>query len=680
MRKSVNMNSKNPLFNKAFEYAVHGFSVMPLRLDKKPLLGSWKALQEKAADEDQIAEWWKKNPRANIGIITGRISGITVVDIDMSGGKAVDLDMFPKTYTVRTPTGGYHLYYKYELGIGQTANTFEHLPHVDIRNDGGFVVAPPSHCEYIKDKKKISGDYTIHRKLPLAAFPLALFQGPAQPASKATVNSILKGFPKLAEGDGRNVALTKVVGKIVKLVPPKDLQEVGWPLVLSTNAQFKKPLSEKEVKIIFNSIAKKEGAKPLAKVEFIRNKDGAIISNVENLYRTFKADPELSDKFRFNTFAAVIESKFGRDEFDAFQRVDVIRLRNYLMSNYQHFARVAHGDVEDAMIRIAEDNKVSPPAEWLRGLEWDKVPRLNSWLSTVYGTPDDEYHQAVGSNWLKGMVQRIVRPGSKFDYVLVLEGQQGIRKSTSLAVLGGAWHVETVFSPDNKDFFMIFGGKAIVEFSEGETLSRTEAKRLKAVITMQFDKYRPPYERTAKEFPRQCVFAMTTNQEQYLKDETGNRRWLPVAVQKTADVKWLEENREQLFAEAYHRVITKRETTYEFPEEETRRQQFMRQTTDPREEIIFEWYFTTLKEEHREAGITTRMAYQGTTGMGFGNGKEMGKMEEMIISDILRNVLKLEKKRTMEKNSRFYKYFPSKDTMAMAPEAQTIIDPAKLAF
>src|ERR1019366_5023328 len=116
-------------------------------------------------------------------------------------------------------------------------------------------------------------------------------------------------------------------------------------------------------------------------------------------------------------------------------------------------------------------------------------------------------------------------------------------------------------STDNKDFFMQFQGKLFVEFSEGETLNRTETKKMKAIITTQFDRYRPPFGRSSQDFPRRCVFAMTTNQEEYLKDETGNRRWLPVRlVKKTADTEWLAENREQIFAEAYHRVITLKET------------------------------------------------------------------------------------------------------------------------
>lgn len=656
----------NPLYTKAFEYMAHGYSIIPLRRNKTPLLKENKIYQrERPATEDELELWWKKTPDANIGICTGKISGITVVDIDVSGGAQVSLDMFPKTYTVKTPTGGYHLYYEYDASIQQTANTFDHLPHVDIRNDGGYVVAPPSYCDYVKEKKRTMGYYTIHSSLPIVDFPKALFFK-QDPKIKKGVNAILKSFPTLADGDGRNNALTSVVGKILNLVPFVDHEAIALPMALSANKQFKTPLDEKEVRTIFDSLHAREEQKPLSSVQFLRNDKGVVIVNIENLYLALKNDVLTEKMFRFNTFAGVIESNFEHT-WEPIQRIDIVRVRAYLMRQYPYFTKIAHSEVEDAVLRLAETNRVSPPVEYLKSLAWDGTARLDTWLSTTYGTPDDVYHKAVGSNWLKGMIKRIVQPGCKFDYVLVLEGKQGIKKSTSLAVLGGEWHVETVFSPDNKDFFMIFGGKSIVEFSEGETLSRTEAKRLKAVITMQYDKYRPPYERSAKEFPRQCVFAMTTNQDQYLKDETGNRRWLPVAVQKVADIEWLTNNREQLFAEAYHRVITLKEMVWEFPEEETRAQQEMRQTVDPREEQIYYWYFNELKNSERENGITTRGAYVSAIHGNVPFGKEMGKLEEMVIGSILREKLYLEKRRTMEGGDRFYRYYPTDKSKTIAP-------------
>ncbi len=458
------------------------------------------------------------------------------------------------------------------------------------------------------------------------------------------------------------------IGMFMQHMVAEVPSETLWPLVIKYNEMSDFPLDESKLLDLYDSLMR-DVVPPIV---FLKDDKDRIICNEENVYRTLFSDRNLHKKFRFNIFNVSIESFFDQKSWTQLQRTDVIYVRTYLMSTYKHFLKVSHSDVEDAILKYAGKNQVSPPVQYLQSLVWDKTKRLDTWLSTVYGTPKDDYHKAVGSNWLKGLVKRLVHPGSKFDYVLVLEGKQGIRKSTSLAVLGGEWHVETVFTPDNKDFFMLFGGKAIVEFSEGETLSRTESKRLKAIITMQFDKYRPPYERSPKEFPRQVVFAMTTNQEQYLKDETGNRRWLPVAVQKTADIEWLKDNREQLFAEAYYRVITKKETTYEFPEEETLRQQEMRQTTDPREEQIYDWYFGVLTEREREEGITTRMAYEKAVLKGSGFGKEMTRLEEMVIGSLLRN-LKLDKKRVMAGGNRYNRYYPSEESKKLAPSSPSPI-------
>lgn len=675
---------KSPLFTKAFEYAVRGYSIMPLRRNKLPLLASWKGFQEKAADEDQVSAWWNENENANVGIITGKISGITVVDIDMSNETHVDIDLFPRTFTVKTPTGGFHLYYRYTAKIGQTANTFPQFPHVDIRNDGGYVVAPPSFCDYIKEKKRVAGLYKVERDFPIADFPIALFKTPLHVKVETkqgplSISKLLVGFNKMEEGDGRNNALTKICGKIVRLVSPDEWESTGFTLALAANSRFKKPLTEKEVNTIFGSIAKKESEKPLRRldIDLISNDKGEPIPNERNVYAVWRADEKLKDCVRFNIFTGYIETNFGREEWESYQRNDVVGMRMHLMNEYPFLARVAHQTIEDSMIHVANDHKVSPPKVWLENLKWDRKARIDTWLSSVYGTPKDEYHKKVGANVLKGLVKRIVEPGCKFDYVLVIEGEQGIKKSTSLKILGGDWHVETTLTPDNKDFFMIFGGRAIVEFSEGETLSRTEAKRLKAVITMQSDTYRVPYDRSPKEFPRQCIFMMTTNQDEYLKDETGNRRWLPISCERTIDTDWLEKNREQLYAEAYHRAITLAETTYEFPEDETKAQQEKRQIKDPRFDAIYSWYFGELNERQRMEGVTTEDAYKLGIQKGQPFMREMTKVDTMIIGSILRSSLRLAKKQVMRGGYRAWKYFPTNESEKLAPsDAEIKIDKA----
>lgn len=327
----------------------------------------------------------------------------------------------------------------------------------------------------------------------------------------------------------------------------------------------------------------------------------------------------------------------------------------------------------DAIMKVCQENSFDSAIDYVKSLKWDEVPRLDTWLQKVYGAPDDVYHKAVGANWMKGMVKRIMVPGCKFDYVMVLEGKQGSKKSTSLAILGGAWHVETTMSTDTKDFFMQFQGKTIIEFSEGETLSRTEVKRLKAIITMQTDKFRPPYGRVSMDFPRRCVFAMTTNQDEYLKDETGNRRWLPVRVMlPQADVAWLAENKDQLYAEAYHRVIEKNETVYEFPEVETALEQHKRRIEDPNLDAVQDWYYSALTSVQRGEGITTFQVYRDALHNGF-SPRPMTKYEEMTIADMLKNFMNLEKRRTMIDTKRAWKWYNPR-------EGIKDLMPASLAF
>ena len=398
-------------------------------------------------------------------------------------------------------------------------------------------------------------------------------------------------------------------------------------------------------------------------------KEKVYIENIENMCRILRKHPRFTARLRFDSFKNIYEIRdLNTDEWRPLKDSDAINIQCEISIFFVGFAKVPKGTVLDAIVKVAEENTYDSAADYIKALVWDGTPRLDTWISTTYHTPDDVYHRAVGANWLKGMIKRIIMPGCKFDYVLVLEGEQGIKKSTSLSILGGSWYVETTMNTDTKDFFLQFAGKAIIEFSEGETLNRTEVKRMKAIITTQVDTFRPPYGRVAVDSPRRCVFAMTTNQDQYLKDETGNRRWLPVACVGTADVEWLRENRDQLFAEAYHRVITKHETIYEFPEEETRAQQAMRQSTDPRFEQIYDWYFTQLANSDREAGITTRGAFELGVHKGTTFGKEMTRMDEMIIGQILRANLQLERRRTMVGGERFYRYYPSEASEKMSPK------------
>ena len=648
---------KNNLLTNALQYAeLYGFCVMPIKKDKTPYLDTWKFLQSRKATEEEIKGWWTKWADANIGIVTGKTSGITVVDIDVY--KGADPKPFPKTYTVKTGNGGLQFYYKYQEGFTISNNAYPNHPHVDIRGDTGYVVAPPSVTDYIDKNIRKGGKYEIVSNIEFADFPTHLF-GETKKKKK---------LPQLISVDSgtRNSSMASVVGTIIRPLHEDKFLTDGWEAVVAINNTYKPPLATDELRTTFDSIVEAERRRrsknPDSTIEFITiiDKKGGktIIQNTENICRVLREHPNFKDRLRYESFKNVIEIRPTKtDTWRQLEDNDAVNLQTGISILFPCFVTVGKEMVYDSIIKVAKENKYDSAIEWITSLKWDGTKRLDSWLHNVYGAPDDVYHRAVGTNWLKGLVKRLVNPGCKFDFVLVLEGPQGVKKSTSLAVLGGEWHTETTMSTDSKDFFMQFQGKSIIEFSEGETLSRTEVKRMKAIITMQYDRFRVPYERATMDFPRRCVFAMTTNQDEYLKDETGNRRWLPIKVLlPQADIEWLTQNRSQLYAEAYHRITTLRETVYEFPEEETQREQNARRITDPNADLIFEWYYTTLTKTQREDGITINQVHKMVLNGGFG-GKTMTKWEEMSIGDILKNHLRLSKKQVMRDNVRIVRWF-----------------------
>ncbi|AHI25447.1 DNA primase [Komagataeibacter xylinus] len=198
-----------------------------------------------------------------------------------------------------------------------------------------------------------------------------------------------------------------------------------------------------------------------------------------------------------------------------------------------------------------------PVREWLDGLRWDGAPRLGTWLHHALGCADDAYHAAVGTRFLRAAVRRVRQPGCKFDYVPVLEGRQGMGKSRLLAALfGAAWFKDDLPRDlGDKDAAQGLLGVWGVELSELQALGRSSTRDAKAFFSRQHDRYRPSYGAFEVSRPRQCVFAGTTNEEQYLADATGNRRYWPIACQH-ADVAWVATWREQLWAEADHGEAT----------------------------------------------------------------------------------------------------------------------------
>ncbi len=247
----------------------------------------------------------------------------------------------------------------------------------------------------------------------------------------------------------------------------------------------------------------------------------------------------------------------------------------------QHGFKTSQGAVLNNLELVAQNRTICPPRTYFEGLKWDGQSRLDTWLSYYMGADEQplEYLALVGAKWLIGAVSRIYQPGCKFDTMLILEGKQGIGKSTALKILAGEdWFLDSLNDIHNKDTLMGTRGKLIVEIPELASFKKSENEAMKAFVSRQSDVYRKPYGAKTGTFPRYFVLAATTNEldEGYLKDETGNRRYWPVKC-GTIDNEALARDREMMWAEAVVRYkagervyLTVEETKFAFEEQAKR--------------------------------------------------------------------------------------------------------------
>lgn len=198
----------------------------------------------------------------------------------------------------------------------------------------------------------------------------------------------------------------------------------------------------------------------------------------------------------------------------------------------------------------------NPIKEYLEKLpEWDRIPRLPSWLATYCNAAGNAYTAMVGSLFFQAAVARIYEPGVKYDYLMILEGESRIGKSRILQAIGGEWYLDMHLEDTNKDIIDNMRGKWIIEISELSGFRKKETDWLKAFLSRGTDRVRLSYGRRSKDYPRQSVLAGTTNpsgDNDYLKDDTGNARYLPITCIGTIKVDEMRMDRDKLFAEALY--------------------------------------------------------------------------------------------------------------------------------
>jgi putative DNA primase/helicase len=208
--------------------------------------------------------------------------------------------------------------------------------------------------------------------------------------------------------------------------------------------------------------------------------------------------------------------------------------------------------VAESVQSVADACRVHPLRERLSTLKWDGVKRVDTWTTRYLGAEDTRVHREIGARWMLGAVSRAFAPGSQVDCALILEGDQGRGKSSAVRILSLGFFTDELADVGNKDAAMQLHGAWIIELAELDAVGRAEASRVKSFLTRRADRYRSPYGRHVAEHPRQCVFAGTVNHNDYLRDETGGRRFMPVEV-GTIDLAALRADVEQLWAEAVAR-------------------------------------------------------------------------------------------------------------------------------
>lgn len=287
----------------------------------------------------------------------------------------------------------------------------------------------------------------------------------------------------------------------------------------------------------------------------IQTGNGGVKGCRENVFTVMQNDERLIGLVGLDLFSGLQVKRKATPwpgEPGEWTESDDFRLGMY-MAQHHSLVLAAIGDIERGVAQAAREHAFNPVIEYFDRCKsmWDGILRVTNAFNTYWGAGDTEYLRLVATMFFVGIVVRGYRPGVKHDHAPVFEGGQGRGKSTALKVLGGEWFADTPFKMGEKDGYLSIQGVLLYEVAELEQFNRSEVTAIKAFMSSTIDRFREPYGRRMKNMPRRCAFAASTNEDQYFKDTTGNRRFWPVETH-TLDIEGLIRDRDQLFGEAIH--------------------------------------------------------------------------------------------------------------------------------
>ena len=275
----------------------------------------------------------------------------------------------------------------------------------------------------------------------------------------------------------------------------------------------------------------------------------------ENVMYCLQLDGQLKGLVKQNDFTHLIErsrtTPWGHPAGE-WNEEDDLMLGEYLLRTYR-LAVKATSTLRNGVLMAARSAKYNPVHDLIRAEVWDGTPRLEHWLTDVYEVEERPYTRLIGKCFIMGLVKRALQPGCKFDYMLIIKGEQGLKKSTAFRALAYPFFTDNAIRMGDKDSLMAMQLVWIAESAELESLNKSETTQIKQFLSAQEDMFRPPYGSQLIRAKRHAVNVGTTNADTFLKDATGDRRFWPLEVH-VVNEEVLERQRLQLFAEALHRL------------------------------------------------------------------------------------------------------------------------------
>lgn len=579
---------------------------------KHPFLG-WRMRPMDTPEEglNAVADLIARHPRAALALRTGPESGLLVVDVDIKPNKRGDLALLEglakhniepyyikSTLTQYTGGGGLHYIFKYPKKY--TIPTISNHP---LFSEGGVDIKGVSGIFNVHPSLHKSGNYYAFDGSPAVE---RILEAPDELVQLLAKQDRYEGAPDLVEAytptfhELKDLAAslkTKRADSILKEIGAEFEKALnGEPVFLNSSAHDgfvkimyqvaqKWPLCdtdtildmfrpcidarmEKKADASTNlsnlrdalDSAKKKAQEDLARwtAKLLRNENGKIVACLANCDLFLKNDP-FKDAFLHEARFGVPSLKTDIPNlFSGAPRIlndsDITNL-TIALQNKHKIPTLKTTEVSQALEAVARTcGETDMFREWILNVPlWDRVPRLYTFMQQVAGTPDDEWIRTIFPIWFRGAVRRFLEPGYKQDTMLILEGDQGFQKSSFFKAL---LPYDYLFSDsiqrlvlDEANLRLLHSGPAIFEISELAAFSRSSREDLKAFLSATHDSVRPLYHQS-RIAPRRFILVGSTNEDEYLDDATGNRRFLPVKVTRPIDTAFVRTWKEQLYAEA----------------------------------------------------------------------------------------------------------------------------------